>query len=352
MKTSDIDSLLDEVLDTKIAEQQAAEPTCLGDIEVVQLDAGQIDPRLMMLSHSSRQTLHKCPRKYQLYRLASQQAEGDERQEMERSVTFSYGHAVGIGVQSALELKSEEQCLFDTFLGWDDDLLLCNDHQKKSIWHAIWAVSKFVKMRSNGFLEDYELVYYKGKPAIELSFKILLPDGFTYRGYLDGVLRNKETGAIIVLENKTSSGNAAAAQYKNSGQALGYSVVLDILFPELSSYQVLYMVYETRNMEYKQLPFTKSLLQRALWLQELVLDTQLIKIYNDCGTYPMHGEACYDFFRDCEYLSLCTLSTEHLTAPLTKAGFEAIQEQEDDSKYDFVVTLEDLIESQIAKGEE
>lgn len=317
-------------------------------ITIVELAEGEIDPRLKLLSHSSRTNLHKCPRKYQLYRQSAQQVSMADEKEVEQGVTFAYGKAVGVGVQSVLEGKTEQQIIMDTFLEWDTDLLDDNPKQNKSFWLALTAVRRFMRLVADGFLEEYDLVYYKDKPAVELSFQILLPKGYRYRGFVDAVLKHKHTGAVIVLENKTSSGNANSAMFKNSGQALGYSVVLDILFPELSSYEVLYMVYETKRYEYVELPFKKSLLQRALWLQELLIDTQMIELYESYQVYPMHGENCYDFFHDCEYLSLCTLSTETLTKPLTQQILDKIEEES--KSYDFTVDFYDLVNSQIAKG--
>ena len=319
-------------------------------IEIINLPAGEIDPRLKLLSHSSRTLLKKCGKKYQLYRLNSeQQEEVDPVKSLEQRVTFAYGKAVGIGIQSTLEDKSEDQTLLDVFLEWDTDLLEATPRQNKSFWLAMFATQKFINMRTAGYLTDYELVYYKGKPTVELAFQIVLPEGFKYRGFVDAVLRHRVTGEIVVLENKTTSGTAQSAQYKNSGQALGYSVVLDIIFPLVSSYTVLYLVYESKSMEYKELPFTKSLLQRALWLQELLIDTQIIKLYESYGTYPMEGSSCFDFFKECEYLGVCTLSTTNLTKPLTQAVLDKIAE--DEAKYTFTLDFYDLVEAQIAKGE-
>lgn len=349
----DLDSLLDSIeLDLGSPNPSAliedvAEPEL---IEIVELPAGEIDPRLKLLSHSSRTTLHKCPRKYQLYRLSSQTISASDQKEMEQGLTFAYGTIVGIGMQSTLEEKTEDQIYMEAFLEWNVDLLDENPRQKKSFWLALFAIQKFIALREAGFLDEYELVYYKGKPAVELSFQIILPGGFKYRGFVDAVLRHKVSGEIMVLEAKTSSGTANPAMYKNSGQALGYSVVLDILFPRLSSYTVLYLVYETKSYEYKELPFTKSLLQRALWLQELLIDSKRVELYEDFGSYPMHGESCFDFFRECEYLSLCTLSTENLTKPLTQQMLDKIEE--DAESYDFTVDFYDLVAAQIEKGEE
>ena len=347
-------SFLDEVLAdtaytaTDFSLDATLEDSAIG--EIIHLEDGVIDPRLKLLSHSSRGLLHKCPRKYQLYRLSSTTVALEEAKEIEQSVTFAYGHAVGIGLQSTLEGKSLDNVILDCFLGWSTDLLDSNLRQMKSFWLAVFAAERFYDMFHNeGFLADYELVYYQGRPAVELSFQVILPNGFTYRGFLDGVLKHKVTGEILVLEAKTSSGKANSATYKNSGQALGYSVILDELFPHLSSYNVLYLVYESKSFAYVELPFKKSLLQRALWLQELIIDCKTVELYESYGTYPMHGEACYDFFRDCEYLSLCTLETKNLTKPLTQQLVDKIAV--DSSAYEFTVPFETLLERQIAKGE-
>lgn len=320
-------------------------------IQIVELAEGEIDPRLKLLSHSSRTTLHKCPRKYQLHRVKSQQISLHKELEIEQGVTFAYGHAVGTGVASALENPNNlDAVIMETFLAWDTELLDANDRQNKSYWLAQFGVEKFHNLLNSGFLDDYELVYYMGKPAIELSFCIKLPNGFYYRGFLDAVLKHKVTGEVMVLENKTSSGTANSAMFKNSGQAVGYSVILDIIFPELSSYIVLYLVYETKSYEYVELPFKKSLLQRALWLQELLIDTQNIQTFESYKSYPMHGEACFDFFRECEYLSLCTLSTERLAKPLTQKVLDDIET--DLSKYQFHVDFYDLVNAQVSKGQD
>lgn len=317
-------------------------------IPTIELDEGELDPRLKLLSHSSRTTLHKCPRKYQLYRLSSREITLQKEVADNQSVTFAYGHAVGVGMQATLEGKSSDRVLLETFLAWSTDLLLDNPKQHKSFWLAVWAVNKFLTVRESGVLKDYDLVYWEGKPAIELGFQIMLPNNYVYRGFLDAALQHRYDGTVMVLESKTSSSIANPATFKNSGQALGYSVVLDKLFPALSSYKVLYLVYETKSLEYKALEFTKSLLQRALWLQELLIDTQIIDLYASYDTFPTHGESCFDFFRECEYLGMCHMETANLTKPLTQLVLDKIAE--DSSSYTFTIPFEDLVAGQIDKA--
>jgi len=316
------------------------------DDTVVELQEGEIDLRIKNLSYSSLLTLHACPRKYQLYKLQSKDL--TVKEDVSSNVTFAYGHVVGEAIQDTLQDKSESEILMKLFLGWHADLLDSNTKQNKSIWTAIHAVNKFRFLRANGLLKDYELVYYDGKPAVEFSFSITFPDGFIYRGYVDAVLRHRITGEVVVLECKTTSATSVnPATYKNSAQAIGYSIVLDHLFPDLSSYKIYYLVYLTKTQEYEIYPFDKSYLQRALWIQELLLDIEIIKLYENTGVYPMHGESCLDFYKECEYMNICTLGTDKIAKPLTQKTVEKITEEH--KTYQIQLSLSDLIESQLSK---
>jgi len=323
--------------------------------KTVYLPEGEIDPRIKLLSHSSRSSLNKCPRKFQLYRLSSLQNEGEEEKDMYQQLTFDYGSTVGVGIQALLEHKDYDKTIMEMLAEWGVDLLARNDRQKKSFWEAIVAVDAFKKVIDDGYLDDYELLYFDHPKtgvktaAIELAFKIELPNGYAYRGFIDAVLKHKVTGAVLVLELKTTSFRQVnPAMYKNSGQALGYSVILDLLFPSLSSYTVLYLVYSSTSREYTDMPFDKSAQQRAQWLTELLIDTKKIDMYEDFELYPMNGDFCYDFFHDCEYLGLCGLSTERLTKPLTAEILGSIASREE--KYDFVFEFNKLIAAQIDKS--
>jgi PD-(D/E)XK nuclease superfamily len=302
-----------------------------------------IDPRILNLSYSSLLTLHSCPRKLQLQRLNSIQESTESQSE---SITFSFGHTVGLGIQLILERKSWEEIYWRLFLEWKPELFAENIKQNKSFSHAIFAVQKFRALLNSDYLDGYELVTYKDKPACELSFLISLPNGFKYRGFVDAVLRHKISGKIVVLEVKTSSAATVnPATYKNSAQAIGYSIVLDTLFPTLSSYEVQYLVYSTKQYQYDSLQFTKSYVQRARWIRELILDIEIISMYEANDLYPMRGESCYSFFRECEYLGLCQMDTAKLTSPLTAEMETSMLKKE--SEYQIQITLDDLIKSQI-----
>lgn len=309
-----------------------------------------MDIRLQQLSYSSLLTLHQCPRKYQLYKLNADITEVD----YESSVTFSLGHVVGAGIQDVLQGKSKAEIIWNAFLTWEADIFAEDTKRNKSFWEALIAIQRFEHLVTTDLLKDYELVYYTPSgstvpvPAVELSFIIHLPNGYKYRGFVDAVLRNKETGEILVLELKTTAREVNPAVYKNSAQAIGYSVVLDVLFPELSSYKVLYLVYNTKERTYLPLPFTKSYLQRALWIQEILLDCEMITLYDNVGVFPMHGESCFNFYKECGYYNTCTLSTQFITKPITEEGEAKILE--DHSNFHISLSVEDLINAQISKS--
>lgn len=303
---------------------------------------GKVDYRIRQLSYSSLLTLHTCPRKFQLYRLKTTHR---SEEDLKSTITFAFGHIVGEGIQLVLEGKSEEQIFLKMFVGWHTDLFAEDTKSDKSFWSAVHAVQKFIAMRAAGFLKDYDLVYYNGRPACELSFAINFPDGFRLRGFVDAVLRHKISGKIVVLECKTTgSATINPATYKNSAQAIGYSIVLDHMYPDLSSYEVIYLIYQTKSKEYTQISFPKTYLQRALWIRELLLDIEMIKMYEEAEVYPMHGESCYTFFRECEYMNTCQLSTQYLTKPCTPAEI-------DRTEYQVNLTLDDLLTSQLEKME-
>ncbi len=306
-----------------------------------------MDERLQLLSYSALLKLHACPRKFQLHRLKATDDEMNPIAASNQNVTFAFGHIVGDGIQRVMRGDSSDSVYFAMFLGWHADLEACNDKQKKSFWLAMAAIQRFISMRSSGLLDDYELLEFNGVPAVELSFRITFPDEFKFRGSVDAVLRHKVTGEVIVLECKTSSSsNLNAAGYKNSAQGIGYSTILDVICPEINSYKVLYLVYKTKEMEYELLQFPKTYLQRATWIQELLLDIEIIKLYEATEVFPMRGENCYDFYRECEYYNQCTLSTSLITKPIEP---EAII---DNKIYDIELTLHDLINGQLHKHED
>lgn len=268
-------------------------------------------PKLKLLSHSSLTTLHSCPRKFELYRLNA--GEGQRP-----SVDTAFGSAFGAGIQSLIELEGNlTRALFSAFIAWDTSLLEENSKSNKSFWEVVMALQGFEKLQLPLILKDWEIARLKdGKPAVELSFKVELPDGFAYRGFVDLVLKHRRENRYKIWELKTTgSYQVHEAQYKNSFQGVGYGVVLDAIAAgqgSESDYFVDYYIYKTKSREFELMPFLKSNLQRMRWLSQLLLEVEKLQLYDRLGTFPMHGENCYNFFRPCEYFGICEMSNSSL----------------------------------------
>lgn len=306
-----------------------------------------IAENLKRLSESSISVLHGCPRRYQLYKLMKRinaQEDGEEHS--------IFGTSVGVGVQEYLTSGNMNRAILSTFLSWEGDLDdTYGARSKKTLWHAIMGVQQFPAFKDTE-LRDYELFYYEGKPATELGFLIDFGHGFYYRGFLDALLRNKRTGKFLVYEGKTTKySNIHEAVYKNSSQALGYSVIVDTIVkklglpPEASSFEVFYGVYKTSPQLWQGFLFPKSHTSRADWIKNIYTDIQHIAEYAENDHFPKYGSNCYAFFRPCEFFEYCHMPDSIL--------LRTIQEPEEDifEKYQFHFTAEEIIQAQLERHE-
>ena len=306
-------------------------------IPVVELQEGQIDPRYLRLSYSSSLDFHACPRYFQLSKLQAERVV-DPR----ASITFSYGHAMGEGIQNYLIHRDLKKAIFAAFMAWEVDYDAVDEKRAKSMAGAIAGLMEFEGLCNLGLLEDYEVAYFNGKPASELSFTIQF-EHTTYRGYVDLVLRNIRTGEYLILELKTSSANYINhLQYKNSAQALGYSVILDKIAPGITSYSVLYLVQLTKLGRFETFEFPKNH-QRALWIKDRLWDEQvligMIQTFGNYGIWPMNGESCTRFGSTCQFMDSCHIKTEHQMAKLRE------NQLTEDKEYDFQFTVSELLEN-------
>jgi len=313
------------------------------------MDCKLIDIRLKQLSYSSRLLLDSCPRKYQLKKLGADIEYQDTQDDL---ITFEFGKIVGYGIQLAFQGISRENIFLACFEFWSLELNTDSTKHKKSFWYALIAIDKFIGMREQGFLTDYDILYYNGQPAAELSFLVDFGDGFNERGFLDLVLENRLTKEVITVEIKTDSAKAPIheAKYQNSTQPLGYSVLLDHIKPGLNSYTVLYLIYLSEKFEYQAFQFTKTIKQKAEWLQSIVMDIERIKMYSEANFWPKNGQSCFSYFKPCKYFNRCQMSDKLLLRPVTKLQEAAILKDNEDT-YTIKTTIKELITGQLARPE-
>lgn len=262
-------------------------------------------------SYSQRNdSLHDCPRKYQISKQPAISSGFDIT-----NVDFIFGHSVGAGIQAYLATSNRDVALFASFLAWNTDLDYETEFSKKkgkSSWLAFIAVEKFIYWWDLEMAHDWEIATFNGRPASELTFFLDCENGFYHAGHIDIILRNKKTGRYLVLEIKTTAiRNVDEAQYGNSEQPLGYSLILDTIVKDLNatnSFEVLYLVYSSTLRSLVPLHFTKNRSERVEWLQDLLLDHSTISTYRKLGYFPKRGKACWTFSSRCAFYGMCDLA--------------------------------------------
>lgn len=307
-----------------------------------------VHPNFKKGSNSSSVLQHKCPRKFELYKLgllSDTSDDGDEHLE--------FGTVVGIGTQTYFATDSKDQAYMDMLMAQkksiEDDT---GERNKKTFWYALNAVDKFTTFRHTE-LSRYQVAEFGGKAATELGFVLHCPDGYEFRGFLDILLIDTYLGELIPYEGKTTKFKTVhEAVYKNSGQALGYSLITDAVAASLglatkSSFDVIYSIFKSSSMEWEQQKFRKSHSQRAKWIKNLLVDNFHISNYAEADYFPMHGENCFDFFRPCGAFGVCELENKALLG-----GQEPRVIIDDPSKYQFHFSLEEIIKAQFEKFEE
>jgi len=256
-----------------------------------------------LTTYSTTDMFHACPRKWAIKKM---QSDAGTVQRI-NSPTFAFGHAVGAGVAVYDQTLDVREAIWAAFLAWDIDLLedeynSAGRRTGKSFYEAVWALytyRTFHQEETN--LSDYEVV------NIEAVMVVDFEDGHFYSGHIDEVLQHKETGRFLVKENKTTGlKNVDPSLYGNSDQALSYSIVIDMLGG--TEYEVLYTIYSASDQRWIQIPFPKTALKKAEWLQDQLLIHNQIEQYSELKFFPKRGRSCFSFMRRCEYYESCDLN--------------------------------------------
>lgn len=299
------------------------------------------------LSYSRRLTLHSCPRKFQLeniYNLGQRV----------NNIDFCYGHAVAAGLQSLITFPDDlNLAVVCTAAHWTLSIEEEDWTSKKNLWQAIRVVQTFHAMLHNpatNFLRNYEIAVFptaqgSHKAAVELTFCINCYAGYVYEGHIDVVLKEKGANKYLVVEIKTTKFvEVDDASYKNSDQGLGYSLVLDSIARDMDaegSYSVLYIVVKSTRQEIDYRIYPKSRVQRAQFINSLILDIEIAEMYRAADIWPMHGESCFNFFRPCDFFGKCQMPDAALKALSKPHGAEEGTFSEL-AQFDFIYELADI----------
>jgi len=298
-----------------------------------------------VISNSILGGLHACPRRLVLEKI---QANTAHILHVDKSpnIDFVFGHSVGAGVQALFAFERLDYALYAAFLSWRASWNLgyedWNKRKKKTIELACIAVESFSYFRS-GNLDEWELfVTPTGKLAVELSFCVDL--GKTkYFGHIDLILRNKRTGRIAVGEVKTSGfTNPDEAIYRNSGQALGYSLILDSVVGEDADYDVMYMTYSAPSQEWILMPFAKTVAHKLEWVQDRLIDSGHLEQYFQLQHFPKNGASCLQFNRRCQFYGECDLVDKQRMADLP-----LLEKPQEEYPVDYYFHVDELIGRQM-----
>lgn len=296
------------------------------------------DEPYMRLSYSTLEAMNTCERKYQLDKIL---INGAPREESEH---FSFGHGFGAGVASYMVYGDMDSALLDC---WMEYWPICESEKKTE--ESCMMVLMRCQDSMDELRDEWEVAEINGEPAVELSFRINIDSVYYFVGYIDVVLRHKLSGRLAVLEVK-STGLALLdlkPVYKNSGQALGYSIVLDaVAGEEQAEYTVTYIVGQLGRDVWGEstkcviLPFKKNVLDRLNWFMSLSLDVAHLHEMAELQVYPKRGSSCLHYMKPCPHFGVCGLHGADRVRTLV---------ERDDIEYQFVYNLDDLIEDHIRR---
>ena len=302
-----------------------------------------------MYSYSTFSLFNTCERKLQLTKLENSHAgQAQSITKNADNIDFAFGIAVESGVHAVLLGKEPHKVWWDMFRAWDVHLLLEHPKGKAKTFIDAWlAVEKFAWIKDN-MLQGWEVAYFGGQPAIELSLCIDLENGYYYCGHVDVVLYNSFENRYRVLEIKTTGLKwSHEAMYKNSDQANGYSIILDSIAADIEAtgtYEVFYLQFSTETSQWTRYDFTYSRSNRASWINTMLLDIQRANTYERISFFPKRGKGCMDYGRPCVYFGICDLDPSSFNGT---GDFDMVTEEElVEQGFDFRFTLSQIIETQ------
>lgn len=287
-------------------------------------------------SHSTSERFIDCERKFSCSKLEANRISGnDPIITLEGNIDFAFGRAIETGIQAALLNHTKEKIFFDMFMAWDITLMAQHPRNiAKTFTDAIIAIDQFLAIKEQ-LMAGWEVAMFNGRPAIELSLLVDLENGYYYVGHADIILFHPVLRRYRVLEIKTTGyKNVHPAMYKNSGQAVGYSVFLDEIARDIeltSTFEVLYLVWPTSIGFWTPYEFVKSRSARATWLNTVLLDINRIATYRKLNFFPKRGSSCFNWGKPCQYLDSCDLDP----TAFNQTGEYYIVSEEDLAKHDF-----------------
>lgn len=293
------------------------------------------------LSDSARSTLRACERRFQLDRLlVSANVDVSVSKSSPETVR---GTAYGAGVQTYLLTGNMDKAIYDCWLAYSPML----ENPPKTFLSRTLNNLLQSKPVLDGIRKKYKIAVFNDQPAIELSFRLNLDDRWYYVGYIDAVLQDLTTGIYGVFECKTTSAyyKDLTPLYRYSGQALGYSIILDqVTGSSQSSFTTDYLVCRDISPtnfvpEVHLFPFKWTLLDRLKWFFTLQMDVDQLNTMDQHELFPQRKEGCIQYNKVCPHFGFCELTSSDKKRPVP----------EDKNDYQFTYNLEEVITDHVSR---
>lgn len=289
------------------------------------------------LSHSALDLLNTCERKFQLDRLLATTVGQQDYS------TTVFGRAYGAGMQTYLITQDINKAVFSLWLAYEPAL----EDERRSIWICINALINAVPTIDT-FLLDWESVSFNNKSTSEMSFRLEMDDKFYYVGYIDVVMKNKYTKRLCIVEIKTTGLTLLDLDpvFANSGQAVGYSIVLDrIAGYEQAEYDVIYIICQLGSGNgFSPLThikvYPKTIEDRLNWFLTLGMDRNRLERMIELNYFPKRGQSCLKYNRPCHHFGVCHLHNLDRPAEI----------EEDTIEYQFHYDLNEIIQEHIRRA--
>lgn len=263
-------------------------------------------PNKVGLSYSKLGTLHQCPRKFKIQELQGMK-------ESFSTPATNFGHLLAGGIQLLFQTGSIERAVVGMMAHWEFGLDGGDPKSKRTLGMATYSLQIFYANHYPEISEEWEFF------GEELFFLLMLTDEYFYQGHIDLVLKNKFTGALRVVEIKTTTFNLTEGHWVNSDQTGGYQVVMRAIAKKhgcIVDPEVLYIVIDPRKVldfeadnGYQFFTFHKGYTAGATFLQNLFTDIEHLQGMKARDFYPMRGGACMDWNRSCSFLGTCDMKS-------------------------------------------
>lgn len=301
----------------------------------------QDTPRLLVSNSSMGMLRTGCVKKFAIQKLLNYRI----WEEGEATMTGSVVHeAWQLYLHTRNVQEAEAHLVMHFNLRWQKSAF-----QTRSLYGVLTSLSTLITYTDRYIFPFYDLAYLSnGEPATEVKFQINIdgfnlgednanPIGVGYIGFIDAVLRAKNTGNFIPFDLKTSTlaSYYGEIKYAHSAQVLPYGMILEQIMGHTQdakwdalgfNIHYLELVMDWLEPAVYDYPFYKTMDDITKWGKDLIHSLTNLKFYLAEGFFPERDSACIAWQKPCRYQMECDLKS--LDSLIAQVGRTEIEEAE------------------------